>query len=138
MSKAASRSADARLTRFGEPEIEFRPTYGQTAAGTLACGVMAAGCLRFVLCGTPAPNAPQDLVQQFNIVDSGITFSGVNIPDGRDAARQVVQRAIDERGLFIRHLKVDVLPDLPAKQFHRVIVPFQPDQQRLYSARSRI
>ena len=86
----------------------------------------------FVLCGTPAPNAPQDLVQQFNIVDFGFTFAGVNIPDNRDAARPVIQQAIEERGLYVRHLKADVLPDLPIKQFHRILVPLQPDQRRLY------
>jgi SNF2 family DNA or RNA helicase len=86
----------------------------------------------FVLCGTPAPNSPHDLIQQFNIVDFGLTFAGVEVPDDRDAARPVVQRAIEERGLFVRHLKADVLPDLPVKQFHRVLVPLQPDQHRLY------
>lgn len=87
----------------------------------------------FVLCGTPAPNAPQDLVQQFNIVDFGLTFAGVEVPDDREAARPIVQRAIDERGLFVRHLKQDVLPDLPAKRFHRILLPLAPDQRRLYA-----
>jgi SNF2 family DNA or RNA helicase len=91
----------------------------------------------FVLCGTPAPNAPQDLVQQFNIVDFGLTFDGVDVPDDREEARPVVQRAIDERGLFVRHLKADVLPDLPAKQFQRVLVPLQPNQHRLYQGALR-
>src|SRR5207302_5912515 len=67
----------------------------------------------FVLCGTPAPNAPQDLVQQFNLVDFGLAFDGAEIPDDRNAAAPVVQRVIDERGLFVRHLKATVLPDLP-------------------------
>jgi SNF2 family DNA or RNA helicase len=91
----------------------------------------------FVLCGTPAPNAPQDLVQQFNIVDFGLTFDGVDVPDDREEARPVVQRAIDERGLFVRHLKADVLPDLPAKQFQRVLMPLQPNQHRLYQGALR-
>ena len=86
----------------------------------------------YVLCGTPAPNAPQDLVQQFNIVDFGLTFAGVHVPDDREEARPVVQRAIEERGLYVRHLKADVLPELPVKQFHRVMVELQPDQRRLY------
>ncbi len=86
----------------------------------------------YVLCGTPAPNAPQDLVQQFNIVDFGLTFASVEVPDDREEARPVVQRAIEERGLYIRHLKADVLPDLPVKQFHRVMVELQSDQRRLY------
>jgi SNF2 family DNA or RNA helicase len=86
----------------------------------------------YVLCGTPAPNSPHDLVQQFNIVDFGLTFAGIEVPDDRDSARQVVQQAIEEHGLFIRHLKADVLPDLTVKQFHRVLVQLQPDQRRLY------
>lgn len=88
----------------------------------------------FVLCGTPAPNAPQDLIQQFNIVDFGLTFDGVNIPDDRIQALPVVQQAIEHRGLFIRHLKTDVLPDLPVKSFNRVFVSLQPEQERAYTA----
>ena len=30
----------------------------------------------YVLCGTPAPNSPSDLVQQFNLVDFGYCFRG--------------------------------------------------------------
>lgn len=91
----------------------------------------------FVLCGTPAPNAPQDLIQQFNIVDFGLTFDGVTIPDDRVQALPVVQQAIEHRGLFIRHLKTDVLPDLPVKSFNRVFVPLQPEQERVYAAALR-
>lgn len=91
----------------------------------------------FVLCGTPAPNAPQDLIQQFNIVDFGITFDGVNIPDDRAEGLPIVQQAIEKRGLFIRHLKTDVLPDLPVKSFNRVFVPLQPEQKRVYAAALR-
>ena len=88
----------------------------------------------FVLCGTPAPNAPQDLIQQFNIVDFGITFDGVNIPDDHAEALPIVQQAIEKRGLFIRHLKTDVLPDLPVKSFNRVFVALQTEQKRVYAA----
>jgi SNF2 family DNA or RNA helicase len=73
-------------------------------------------------------------VQQFNIVDFGMTFSGVNIPEGRQQALPVVQQAIEERGLFVRHLKVDVLPDLPVKRFHRLLLPLKHDQKKLYTA----
>jgi len=86
----------------------------------------------FVLCGTPAPNSPEDLVQQFNVVDFGSTFDGVHIPKEREAARPVVQAAIDRKGLFVRHLKMHVLPDLPAKRFHRLLVPLKPVQSEVY------
>jgi len=87
----------------------------------------------FVLCGTPAPNAPDDLVQQFSIVDFGLTFERIDIPEDREASRPVVQEAIEKRGLFVRHQKRVVLPDLPAKRFHRIIVPLQPVQRGLYA-----
>lgn len=86
----------------------------------------------YVLCGTPAPNSPSDLVQQFNLVDFGYCFAGVDLPTEREPAARVVQSAIEERGLFLRHLKVDVLPDLPVKRFQRVIVPMAEEQNRLY------
>jgi len=91
----------------------------------------------YVLCGTPAPNSPHDLVQQFGVVDFGVTFGGVEIPDEREAAQPVVQQAIETRGLYVRHLKQDVLPDLPGKSFERVLVPLQPQQQQLYDTACR-
>lgn len=86
----------------------------------------------FVLCGTPAPNAPQDLVQQFSLVDFGLAFDGVDVPPDRAEAAPIVQSVIDERGLYTRHLKEQVLPDLPAKSFQRVFVPLAPRQRELY------
>lgn len=88
----------------------------------------------YVLCGTPAPNAPEDLVQQFNLVDFGYCFDGIEVPRDPPAAAPVVQEAIERRGLFVRHLKSEVLPDLPAKRFQRVIVPMGSEQGRLYRA----
>ena len=88
----------------------------------------------YVLCGTPAPNSPSDLVQQFNLVDFGYCFAGVNMPTERKMMAPVVRSAIEERGLFLRHLKRDVLPDLPAKRFQRFILPMADEQARLYRA----
>jgi SNF2 family DNA or RNA helicase len=88
----------------------------------------------FALCGTPAPNAPHDLVQQFDVVDFGMTFSGARLPEDRAEALPVVRAILEERGLYMRHLKADVLPALPAKRFHRVLVPLQPEQRQLYEA----
>ncbi|ESY43050.1 hypothetical protein X747_11045 [Mesorhizobium sp. LNJC384A00] len=86
----------------------------------------------YVLCGTPAPNAPQDLVQQFSLVDFGLAFDGVEVPTDRAEAAPVVQSVIDKRGLYTRHLKAEVLPDLPAKSFQRIFVPLARQQRRLY------
>jgi SNF2 family DNA or RNA helicase len=88
----------------------------------------------FVLCGTPAPNSAHDVVQQFNIVDFGYTFDGTSLPKDRIAAQPIIRKAVDTRGMYVRHLKSQVLPDLPAKRFHRLSVPLQPKQHELYSA----
>jgi SNF2 family DNA or RNA helicase len=87
----------------------------------------------FVLCGTPAPNSPGDLVQQFSLVDFGRTFEGIELPNDRAAALPAVQEAIEGRGLYVRHLKARVLPDLPQKRFQRVYVPLEPVQRRAYA-----
>lgn len=86
----------------------------------------------FVLCGTPAPNSPSDVVQQFNIVDLGVTFDALSKDELTDASSDVFQGAMEARGCYIRHLKSDVLPDLPARLFHRVPLPLQPKQATLY------
>jgi SNF2 family DNA or RNA helicase len=65
-------------------------------------------------------------------VDFGATFRDVRIPKERESAAPIVQDAINQRGLYVRHLKQDVLPDLPGKRFQRVICPLQPEQQRIY------
>ena len=59
----------------------------------------------YVLCGTPAPNSPSDLVQQFNLVDFGFCFRDVDVPSDRELAAPVVQSVIEERGLFSKTLK---------------------------------
>lgn len=87
----------------------------------------------FVLCGTPAPNAPSDLVEQFNIADGGQTFSGVQVPDDHGSATEVVRNAVVERGLYLRRLKDHVL-QLPERTFHKIVVPLQPEQNKAYRA----
>lgn len=86
----------------------------------------------FVLCGTPAPNSPTDVVQQFNFADFGYAFQGVQLPADREEALPLVQKVVDERGLYVRNLKLNVLPDLPGKTFNRVSVEMEPRQQELY------
>lgn len=103
------------------------------AKRTLSLRRLREWCTRaYVLCGTPAPNAPSDLVEQFNMVDFGLTFDGIDIPDDRDQALPVVQGVIEVRGLYLRSLKSDVLPNLPSKAFQRLRVPLQPVQAELY------
>lgn len=88
----------------------------------------------WLLCGTPAPNTAHDIVAQISMVDFGETFEGVNIPDDRTQAVQVVRQALDARAIFLRSLKSDVLPDLPDRTFTRLTVPLAPMQSQLYAA----
>ena len=89
----------------------------------------------YVLCGTPAPNSPLTSFSSSASSTSGTASRDVDVPARARAWRsQVVQSAIEERGLFLRHLKTDVLPDLPVKRFQRVIVPMAEEQARLYRA----
>lgn len=91
----------------------------------------------FVLCGTPAPNTPHDLVAQFDLVDFGRTFREVRVDPDRDIARGQVKAVLDLRGFFVRNLKSDVLPDLPPRSFGDVKIPLAPRQQAAYDAALR-
>lgn len=86
-----------------------------------------------VLCGTPAPNRPHDLVEQFNTADNGAAFRGITLPPDRVEALPVVQRVLKERGAYLRRLKQDALPNLPQRSFQQVVVPLEPVQLDLYS-----
>ena len=46
----------------------------------------------------------------------------------------MVRQALDERAIYLRNLKVDVLPDLPDRSFTRLTVPLAPVQAQLYDA----
>jgi SNF2 family DNA or RNA helicase len=86
-----------------------------------------------VLCGTPAPNRPHDLVEQVNTADNGAAFKGVVLPTDRIEALPIVQKVLQDRGAYLRRLKQDALPNLPARAFQQVIVPLEPLQHELYS-----
>lgn len=91
----------------------------------------------FVLCGTPAPNSPHDLVAQFDLVDFGRTFAGARLDKERDVAASQVRAILDRRGFFVRNLKRDVLPHLPLRSFSDVTVQLAPQQQASYDAALR-
>jgi SNF2 family DNA or RNA helicase len=88
----------------------------------------------WLLCGTPAPNTARDIVAQGTLVDCGMTCSGVRIPTDRAQAVPIVRQAPDDRAIYIRNLKADVLPNLPGRSFTRIMVPLAPRQARLYEA----
>ena len=91
-------------------------------------------CVRaVVLCGSPAPNTPMDLVNQFDIADNGYTFGETVIPEDGEARKETIGNLIESRGVYLRRTKELVLPDLPKKVFHIVPVRMEPKQALLYS-----
>ena len=85
-----------------------------------------------MLCGTPAPNSPTDIVHQFNMADGGITFSESTITGDLDKDRLNIESCIDQRGAYLRRLKSAVLPELPVKNFQVVQIPLDGEQASLY------
>lgn len=90
-------------------------------------------CARaFALCGTPAPNNAIDLIHQFNIADGGYTFRGFRPTGDRVHDAEFIRRAVQERGLYLRRMKEQVLPGLPLKKFELVYATMEGEQARLY------
>lgn len=103
------------------------------AARSAAVSELREWCVRcFALCGTPAPNAPRDLVSQVDLVDFGMTFEGLTLADDPEQDREPIRAALQDRGLYSRNLKHEVLPELPGRQFAEVPIDFAPGQARLY------
>lgn len=93
----------------------------------------------FVLCGTPAPNSAHDLVNQFDLADLGYTFGG--FIKSKDPSRdwEEISLLIDERGLFIRRLKTEILDHVPEKNFHVISIALKGKQALMYDkARSEL
>ena len=88
----------------------------------------------YVLCGTPAPNHPKDLVEQFNIVDFGCTFDGIDVPDDREQARPVVSNALEGKSAYLRNLKAEVMPHLPERSASRLTLRMEDGQMQLYDS----
>ncbi|CCQ90383.1 hypothetical protein NITGR_280099 [Nitrospina gracilis 3/211] len=105
-----------------------------------AAGRLRASCARcFVLCGTPAPNSPYDLINQFNLADTGYTFAGFKKTKDAEADREAISNLVENKGALIRRLKNEVLQDVPEKNFHVVRIPLKGRQALLYEkARSEL
>ncbi|MBA6293122.1 DEAD/DEAH box helicase [Colwellia sp. MB3u-70] len=86
--------------------------------------------LGVVLCGTPAPNNPTDIIHQFNIADGGMTFSNYQ-HSGKDQ-RANIEQALANKGVFLRRLKSDVLSELPDKNYKIEQVTLTGRQLQLY------
>ena len=86
----------------------------------------------YVLCGTPAPNSPYDLINQFNLADMGYSFSIFHKTGNLDNDREAIEHLINSRGAYIRRLKKDIYPNLPEKHFNIIRVSLQGRQRMLY------
>jgi len=96
-------------------------------------GELRKNCIRcFVLCGTPAPNSSHDLVNQFNLADRGFTFGSFRISKDPHADWLPIANLMEERGLYIRRLKPEILGEVPEKNFHVVRVDLKGEQARMY------
>ena len=93
---------------------------------------LRAACERaIVLCGTPAPNSAVDVVNQVDIADGGVAFSGRTIPREAEAAYAEVVDALQD-AIYLRRLKEDVLPEIPPKQIEKVYIELTKSQRALY------
>lgn len=84
-----------------------------------------------VLCGTPAPNSPFDVINQIDIADRGTAFNGKHISKDRTGALKEIKKGL-ENAIVLRRLKADVLPHLPSKHCVRLHVELAPAQRKLY------
>jgi SNF2 family DNA or RNA helicase len=102
-------------------------------ARAIAVGRLRGLCERaLVLCGTPAPNSPSDIVNQIDIADRGVAFAGRDVPrDRRSHHRAVIEEGLRD-AIVLRRLKEDVLPEIPTKQVERVYLDLTAAQRALY------
>jgi SNF2 family DNA or RNA helicase len=84
-----------------------------------------------VLCGTPAPNAPSDLLNQLTLVNAGLEIPRTVDLDDKEQLVAIVTEALDAT-IYLRRLKHDVLPDLPEKLIERVMIDLSPTQRTMY------
>lgn len=92
-------------------------------------------CVRcFVLCGTPAPNSAHDLINQFNLADLGYTFGGFKKSKDPALDWDQITALVENRGMYIRRLKPEILDFVPEKNFHVLSVPLVGKQQLMYEA----
>ena len=62
-------------------------------------------CARgYVLCGTPAPRSPYDLINQVNLADDGYAFSSFSKGVSEDSDREIIKSTVAERAIVIRRL----------------------------------
>ena len=108
------------------------PSAKRTHAVRALAGSVPRGGLRLALTGTPVLNHPDELIAQLRVIDRLQDFGS-----GARFSYQFRGRLMEERlhwhlrrRCFVRRLKADVLPQLPAKS--QVVVPVALDNEREY------
>lgn len=84
-----------------------------------------------VLCGTPAPNAAIDIVNQIDIADGGVAFAHLKKTGTDQATAEEIERALGN-AIYLRRLKEEVFPGIPSKEIERVFIELTPLQRQLY------
>jgi SWI/SNF-related matrix-associated actin-dependent regulator 1 of chromatin subfamily A len=108
------------------------PRAKRTQAVRRLVGALAQDALRLNLTGTPVMNHPEELISQLRVLGRLEEFGS-----GAKFARRFQGAGAEERihwhlrrSCFVRRLKVDVLPQLPAKR--QVVVPVALENEREY------
>jgi len=86
----------------------------------------------YLLCGSPAPNSPYDIINQFDLADLGYTFNNFSKSKDEKKDREIITKLVDTRGAFIRRLKTDILASVPTKNFHIIKANLKGRQLLLY------
>lgn len=91
-----------------------------------------------ILCGTPAPNSPSDLLYQLHIAYDGIADPVEPVPEDKREAAQYVANALSQT-IYLRRLKSQVFPDMPGKEVVKLYVELRGRQRELYDeARTKL
>lgn len=107
------------------------------ARRSIAVSELRAYCDRaIILCGTPAPNAPHDLIHQLNITSAGHFSANSIIPKDKSEASEFISQSLD-RMIYLRRLKGEVFPDMPRKEFEKVFIELSPIQRTIYDRARR-
>lgn len=92
-------------------------------------------CARaFVLSGTPAPRAPEDIIHQSDVADNGYAFQGYRPSGDRLRDAEEIHKVLADRSAYLRRTKEAVLPMLPPKDLRVVRVALPRRQRELYES----
>jgi SWI/SNF-related matrix-associated actin-dependent regulator of chromatin subfamily A-like protein 1 len=121
-----------RALILDESHYVKNPRAKRTQAVRRLAETLPPNALRLALTGTPVMNHPEELIAQLRILDRLGEFGS-----GARFARRFQGAGAEERihwhlrrSCFVRRLKADVLPQLPAKR--QVVLPVALDNEREY------